>query len=822
MKAIFNMPATRGVFQMLLLTALMVSFSSAVRAQSSTRTQLIVKVTDSTGALIPDAEIVLVRASDERKLTTGSSGTAEANGLATGEWTMTVRRDGFASRQRPVVIGDTALNVSVTLEVSAVKQSVNVETDRDVANAVRLDSAASGGAYLDMSIRDLPFNLTVINQELMQERGVTSLLEATELAPGVTTWADSGYIPGIDVRGLSTTDAGIYVAREGIVQNAVPQSGRPLDSFLLESVEILKGPSTFMYGQGTAGASINSRTKEPKKQFGVDTLFAYESFGRTRLGLGVNVPITKQIAARLDFSRSDGGTFVQRTDSNMRSFNGGALWTPSQKILIKAKGIYSDDHVSPYFSTPLLRAPIDPNVKYIKVAADSYLDPRARQLNYNTIDATNQGINFATLTAEVALPYGFHLRNTFYGATQRFTSRNSENISFNQTTLRVSPSGYFYARRRDVQVGNQLELRNSLRVFKRAVSFTIGGRVDDNEQHRFGADTSSPVGTPPSMEMLAPVEYVPLHGNFAPTRDVYTKTWNGFFEGMARITKKLTLSGGLRYDDIDNNRIDFQNAANSGLLNYYAVTGRYALTYAILPNVNVYVGNSKAIQPAGGNNSTGGTSLVNLTPQQAQFSLQPSRGWEGGVKGSAWREKIEGTFSYFQMRKHNILTSELVDNVVVTEQIGKIKSEGFEFSFVARPIRMFTLQGDFVWNNAEYVVFNTVVSGVEVSRAGNDLPRTPAVTWNVTPTFRYNRFTAQVSFRTVGARWSDTANLLRLSPYTTMNANVSVRLPGKTMLTLTGKNLTDEVIIARGVQAGASTARISAPRNYSMQLTRSF
>jgi hypothetical protein len=42
------------------------------------------------------------------------------------------------------------------------------------------------------------------------------------------------------------------------------------------------------------------------------------------------------------------------------------------------------------------------------------------------------------------------------------------------------------------------------------------------------------------------------------------------------------------------------------------------------------------------------------------------------------------------------------------------------------------------------------------------------------------------------------------------------------MLTLTGKNLTDEVVIARGVQAGASTARISAPRNYSMQLARSF
>jgi len=822
MKAISNTSSTKWIFLLLVLAVLAAGWSSALSAQTSPRTQLIVKISDPSGALIPDAEIVLVSSSDERKFTTGSSGTVEASGLATGEWTMTVRREGFTARQRPVVIGDTALNIAMTLEVSAVKQSVNVEGQRDIPNAVRLDSAASGGAYLDMSIRDLPFNLTVINQELMQERGVTSLLEATELAPGVTTWADTGYIPALDVRGLSTTDAGIYMAREGIVQNAVPQSGRPLDSFLLESVEILKGPSSFMYGQGTAGAAVNSRTKEPKKQFGVDTLFAYESFGRTRLGLGVNVPITKQLAARLDVSRSEGGTFVQRTDSTLRSMNGGVLWTPSQKILLKAKGIYSDDHVSPYFSTPLLRAPIDPNVEYVKVADNSYLDPRARSLNYNTIDATNQGINnFGTLTAEVALPYGWHVKNTFYGATQRFTSRNSENITFNQTTLRVSPSGYFYARRRDVQVGNQLELRNSLRVFERAISFTIGGRVDDNEQHRFGAASPSP-GTPPSMDYLAPIEYSPIHGNFAPLRDVNTKTYNGFFEGMARITEKLTLSGGMRYDHIRNNRLDFANAQNTGFLSYHAVTGRYALTYAIRPNVNVYIGNSKAIQPAGGTNSTGATSLVNLTPSQAQFSLQPSYGWEGGVKGSTWRDRIEGTLSYFQMRKHKILTQELVDNITVVEQIGKIRSEGVEFNFVARPIRMFSLQGDFVWNNAEYVVFNTIVNGEEVSRAGNDLPRTPAVTWNVTPTFRYNRFTAQVTFSTVGARWSDNANTLRLSPYTTLNANVSVRLPGGTMLTLTGKNLTDEIVISRGVQASATTARISAPRNYSMQLTRSF
>src|SRR5688572_5449844 len=341
MKGISSISPVVRIVCGLLMALLVVGSSSAIAAQNPQQAQLSIKVTNSSGALIPNADVVLTRDNDVRKLTTGDSGTVEASGLTTGEWSMTVNREGFEQRQRPIVISDRPVNISVSLDVSAVKQTVNVQGQRDVASSVRLDAAATGGAYLDMSIRDLPFNLTVINQELMQERGVTNLLDATELAPGVTTWADSGYIPGIDVRGLSTTDAGIYVAREGIVQNSVPQSGRPVDSFLLESVEVLKGPSSFMYGQGTAGAAVNSRTKEPKRQFGVDTLFAYESFGRTRLGLGVNVPITKELAARLDVSRSNGGTFVQRTDSTLRSMNGAVLWTPTSRVLLKAKGIYS-------------------------------------------------------------------------------------------------------------------------------------------------------------------------------------------------------------------------------------------------------------------------------------------------------------------------------------------------------------------------------------------------------------------------------------------------------------------------------------------------
>jgi outer membrane receptor protein involved in Fe transport len=252
------------------------------------------------------------------------------------------------------------------------------------------------------------------------------------------------------------------------------------------------------------------------------------------------------------------------------------------------------------------------------------------------------------------------------------------------------------------------------------------------------------------------------------------------------------------------------------------VTGRYALTYNLRPNVTLYLGRSHAVQPAGtGTNNTGATALVGITQSQAQFSTQPSRGWEGGVKASAWRERIQGTLSYFQMRKYNITTQELVNNVTVIERAGKVKSEGIDTMFMVSPVRMFSLQGDFVFNNARYLVFRSVASGAQVDRSGNYLPRVPTVQWSVTPIVRVGPVRGSISVRTRGASWSDNNNTQRLAPSTVWSSNVSIRLNKGFTVTLTGRNLSDEIILNRGgLVSGATTARIGMPRNYSMQIER--
>jgi len=788
--------------------------------------QVKISVTDPSGARITDATVTLSKGNEAKTYKTDDTGVAVAPDLTTGEWTMAVRREGFELQERPLIFQGIDQNVTVILSVAPLKQSVLVETTTEIPSSVQLNASASGGSYLDVAVRDLPFNLTVISQEYMRERGVTNLVDALDLVGGVTTWADTGYIPAVDIRGLSTTDAGIYMANEGIVQNSVPQAARNMDTFFMDRVEVLKGPSSFSYGSGTAGASINTVSKSPRRELGFDTLFAYESYGRTRIGLGVTGPITRSLAARVDYSRAHGGTNVQRTKSTYNALNTGLIWTPLERVTFSGKWIYQTDELSPYFATPVLNRRVDPNVDYIELGANSYLDPRSRSLNYNLENNRNDSINHrGTLITEVDLSHGWKLQNKFYGALLHLDSINREGTSFNQNTLQVTSGTYFFNYKRDWMWGNQADIRNTFRFWNgRSVMFTIGGKIERNNQGRYGSDPAlGSSGSSPVMDYLNPIPYYSLHQNYIRTTNADTDYDTGYFEGAFRVTQKLTLSGGARLDHITNSRLTLSTNTLS-TISFHPVTGRYALTYQLRPTVTLYVGNSKAIQPAGtGVGSTGATALVNLTGSQAQFTTQPSRGWEGGVKASAWRERVQGTVSYFQMRKYNIQNQELIDGVTYIERVGKIKSAGIDTSFMVTPTRRFTLQADFVWNNARYLVFDTISNGVSVDRSGNWLARVPVVQWSTTPIVRIGPVTGSITFKTRGATWNDSANTQRLPPLTLINSNVTINMAKGVHLTLTGRNLTDEIVMNRGgISPTATSARIGLPRNYSMQVTRTW
>jgi len=107
-------------------------------------------------------------------------------------------------------------------------------------------------------LQDTPQSVTVVSGELMQAQATTRLEDALKNVPGITLNAGEGAARGdtVNLRGFSAFNDFFL---DGIRDAAVYTR----DSFNLESVEVVKGPSATLFGRGSTGGAINQVSKAP-------------------------------------------------------------------------------------------------------------------------------------------------------------------------------------------------------------------------------------------------------------------------------------------------------------------------------------------------------------------------------------------------------------------------------------------------------------------------------------------------------------------------------------------------------------------------------
>src|ERR1700742_5217431 len=111
------------------------------------------------------------------------------------------------------------------------------------------------------AVHDLPQTINIVNQELLHAEGATSFADALRNVPGITIGgAEGGQIGNnINLRG--------FTARTDIYIDGFRDPGQYYrDVFDLDAIEVLKGPSSMLFGRGSTGGVINQVTKEPQLQ----------------------------------------------------------------------------------------------------------------------------------------------------------------------------------------------------------------------------------------------------------------------------------------------------------------------------------------------------------------------------------------------------------------------------------------------------------------------------------------------------------------------------------------------------------------------------
>ena len=201
-------------------------------------------------------------------------------------------------------------------------------------------SATTG---FDLPLKEEIKNIIIIDKEDLQDRGYTNLEDALEKQAFISFIAGPQGTKNIDIRGqgldasravkilvnrvpINLQDVGNPSSAHANTSTA-PFNHIPLDS--IQSIEIIPGGGSVIYGGGTRGGVVNIVTKKPSKDFARFSLrgLAYE--GKNLLGGGASVDGGKAIGQKLFFSASASYDYERGTRPKEYTHN---LYTALQTI----------------------------------------------------------------------------------------------------------------------------------------------------------------------------------------------------------------------------------------------------------------------------------------------------------------------------------------------------------------------------------------------------------------------------------------------------------------------------------------------------------
>ncbi|WP_436040131.1 TonB-dependent siderophore receptor [Brucella pseudogrignonensis] len=200
----------------------------------------------------------------------------------------------------------------------------------------------------DMALREVPQSVSVVTRDNMNDRAVQSVSEAMLYSANVNA---QRY--GADVRSDYFTVRGfpadLYLDGLRIPQIASQSggySGFVVEPYSLESVEILRGPSSALFGQSNVGGIVNMVSKQSQAEAAHEVYLRAGSFGRKELGFDTTGSINNdpRLTYRLNGMFRDSDTSYDFGKNNRFAINPSIAWRPdAETSLIVSGGYLKDD-----------------------------------------------------------------------------------------------------------------------------------------------------------------------------------------------------------------------------------------------------------------------------------------------------------------------------------------------------------------------------------------------------------------------------------------------------------------------------------------------
>lgn len=538
----------------------------------------------------------------------------------------------------------------------------------------------------DTPIIEIPQSISVVTRNEMDMRSVQNFTEALRYVPGVTVDQFGFQGQGFEylmMRGFNALNTANF--RDGLSNSAVGFFSQFItETYGVERVDVLRGPSSVVFGRGDAGGIVNRVTKRPSATPIREIEFQYGNFDRKRIAADIGA-VSKDgtIMFRLVTTALDSNTQTRYPNTggdrahNERFYIAPSItWRPTVDTTITLMGdvLNNRSGSSPFYIaspsggfTNVLQS--DP--KFTKYNTNQSSFSYQLEHHFNNIFTMRQNFRFAQQIGR--FQDLFQIFNSLDRPTLIERSAYATNERLNQIVLDTHAQAKFNTGpvNHTVLLGadwNQTNL--SLKYFE---GYNNGFAV-------------------PNIDLLNPVYGTPI-----PRPDVLLQNSKqtidqlGFYiqDQLRYDNWILTLSG--RYDRINTSNADRLDPTLSTKSNDSAFTGRGGLTYLFSNGIAPYFSYAQSFLPQTGFSSTG-------TP------FDPTRGsqFEAGIKYQPVGGKGLYTVAFFDLTKNNTLTRDPTNlNGFGFVQTGEIRSRGVELEARTELLRGLNAIGSFTYMDVD-------------------------------------------------------------------------------------------------------------------------
>ncbi len=719
-----------------------------------------------------------------------------------------------------------ASNVADPAAVRLPPIDVNIPSANGPADT--LDRLNATGSRLGLTARETPGEIDIIDAATIQQRGYAHVEDAADSLPGVTSGGSPGDPVGLSVRGFTVNE--ITMLRDSVYQGPASMVNRPGNSYNLQSVELLQGPASVLYGQGAVGGVLNVITKQPLfRPTTYDGLFSYGSFNTVNAGIGVNTQVSDNVAVRVDFSATSSAGYVHNDDPNSFNLTAAMLWRINETLQLRVGLDVLHDSLPSYYGTPLIPVAnaVSPLSGVVRSSKDLTIDGATQFDNFNVSDAIHQSTTVspnATLTWEPAANVAVTNRAYAFYAERRW--QNAESYTFlpavsNAVDAAGAPipanqvaRDRFYVYHQQHQYGDTLDVTVAGKLFGLDNKYTVGIGAsylqfirDSGFPSATYADFVDPYSVDQGYFGTFPGEFPPRH---SPT---HISDVAGFAEDILSLTPRLKLVTGLRYEWYSLVRDNFNqdssyNLATSFRSTFHPTNYRVGLVYDVLPALTLYAQYVTAQDPPDSN--------VFLANAGQVTRLSGSQQEEVGAKSVFLQGRGQATLAFYDIQRSNILVSTSNETAA---NVGSQRAYGAEFSAAAQVTRHWLLNANAAYTHSRFGTFVDPNTGLNAS--GNtppDVPTYTAALWSLySAAFGYP-VDLGASVRYIGNRAGDYANTLKLDAYTLVNLSAAYHVKPGVEVAARLDNLFDKTFVQWADVNYPSEVLLGEPRAVTVSL----